>query len=101
MEGRRKKKKFSVLECRIILWVFFPLYEVADCDWGAKKSPFTHHPKESYSRNLNRLKFRRSLHMVVCVYVKDLLTVKILFDIYYYDDKLITIFKWCDNIYYY
>jgi hypothetical protein len=35
MEGRiRKKKKFSVLECRIILWVFFSLYDVADCDWG-------------------------------------------------------------------
>jgi hypothetical protein len=35
MEGRRrKKKKLSVLECRIILWVFFSLYDVADCDWG-------------------------------------------------------------------
>jgi hypothetical protein len=33
MEGRRrKKKKFSVLECRIILWVFFFLYDVADCN---------------------------------------------------------------------
>ena len=41
MEGRRrnKKKKFSILGCRIILWVFFLLYEVAACDWRAKKPP--------------------------------------------------------------
>jgi hypothetical protein len=33
--GRKKNKKFSVLEYRIILWVFFfSLYDVADCDWG-------------------------------------------------------------------
>jgi hypothetical protein len=56
MEGRRrKKKKFSVLECRIILWVFFSLYEVADCDWGAKKPPFTPHPKGSYSQQCEAL----------------------------------------------
>jgi hypothetical protein len=38
---RRNKKKFGVLGCRIILWVFFffPLSEVAACDWGAKNPP--------------------------------------------------------------
>ena len=45
--------KISVLGCRIILWVFFPLYEVVACDWRAKKPPFTHRPKRSYSLPLN------------------------------------------------
>jgi hypothetical protein len=28
---------------------FFPLYDVAACDWGAKKPLFTYRPKGSYS----------------------------------------------------
>jgi hypothetical protein len=47
-EEEEKRKKSSVLGCWIILWVFFPLYEVATCDWGTKKPPFTHRPKGSY-----------------------------------------------------
>jgi hypothetical protein len=35
-ERRRNKKKFGVLGCRIILWVFFPLSEVVACDRGQK-----------------------------------------------------------------
>jgi hypothetical protein len=34
MEGRRRnKEKSSVLGCRMVLCIFFPLYEVSTCEW--------------------------------------------------------------------
>ena len=50
-EEEKIRKKFSVLGCRIILWIFFFFYMRWQLVIGGQKSPpFTHRPKISYSQ---------------------------------------------------